>query len=139
VSDDDGAGSFELTIEPTNASFHEEDERWRDQVAAFYADLQGEADLLRRSTTVAGTKGAVEEVIVALGSAGAFTAAVEFFRAWLARDRSRHIDVRWNEDGVERYVTLVGDAVDVESVREIARAAARRVGGQAWPESTERS
>jgi len=33
-------------------------------------------------------------------------------------------------------VTLTGDAIDVDSVGEIAKAAARRVGGVEWPAST---
>jgi hypothetical protein len=136
VSEAYGAVPFELAVEPTNTALHESDDRWRDQVAAFFDDLRGQADLVRRASPVAGTRGAVEEVIVALGSAGAFTATVEVVRARLARDRSRRIGVRWNEDGTQRFVTLTGD---VESVREIARAAARRVGGPAWPASTERS
>jgi hypothetical protein len=65
-----------------------------------------------------------------------FSAVVDCIRAWLQRDRSRRIEVRWDENGVEHSVTMTGDAVDVESVREIARAAAHRVGGAAWPAST---
>ena len=86
-----------------------------------------------------GTKGTVDELIVALGSAGALTAAVECFRAWLQRDKSRSIDVRWDEDGGERHVTFSGDNVDAATVQEIARAAAARVGGPAWPADTEPS
>jgi hypothetical protein len=74
-----------------------------------------------------------------LGNAGVLTAMVECFRAWLGRDKSRRIDVRWNVDGAERYVTFRGDAVDAETVREVARAAAARLGGQGWLADTEPS
>ena len=49
-----------------------------------------------------GTKGGADQVIVALGSAGSFTAVVDCLRAWLGRDRDRRIDVRWVENGAER-------------------------------------
>lgn len=62
---------------------------------------------------------------------GALTAAVDCFRAWLGRDRDRRIDVRWDENGAERSVTLTGEAVDTETVREIARAALSRGAGPA--------
>jgi CTP:molybdopterin cytidylyltransferase MocA len=85
---------------------------------------------------VEGTKGAVDQVIVALGSAGVFTAMVDCLRAWLGRDRDRRIDVRWVENGQERSVTLTGEAVDNRTVREIAKAAVTRAGGPPWPAGT---
>lgn len=72
-----------------------------------------------RRRPVEGTKGAADQLIIALGSAGAFQAAVDCLRAWLGRDRDRRIDLRWEENGVERSVALTGEAVDAETVREI--------------------
>lgn len=139
MSDNGVAGSFQVVIEPCSEDYHTDDERWRDQVAGLYEALHDQVDVAHRSHAAADTKGAVDEFVIALGSAGAFTAAVECFRAWLKRDRGRRIEVRWNEPDGQRFVTLTGDAIDVESVREIAKAAARRVGGSAWPASTEPS
>jgi len=139
MSDGGTTGSFELAIEPRSDDYHPDDDRWRDQVAGLYSALHEQADVAQRGRAVAGTKGTLDAFVVALGSAGAFTATVDCFRAWLGRDRRRRIDVRWEENGAERFVTLTGDAVDVDSVREIAKAAARRVGGSAWPASTEPS
>jgi Effector Associated Constant Component 1 len=90
----------------------------------------------RRGRPVEGTKGAADQLIIALGSAGAFQAAVDCLRAWLGRDRDRRIDLRWEENGVERSVTLTGEAVDAETVREIAKAAVARAGGSQWPAGT---
>jgi hypothetical protein len=123
------AGPFEVAVEPRNDEYHPDDERWRDQVATLYADLHAQVDAVRRGRPVEGAKGAVDQLIIALGSAGAFSAAVDCFRAWLGRDRDRRIDVRWDENGVERSVTLTGEAVDVETIREIAKAAVDRAGG----------
>jgi hypothetical protein len=130
---------FELVIEPRTDEYSRDDDRWQAQVATLRRDLQTQVDTVDRARPVPGTKGTIDELIVALGSAGVFTVMVECIRAWLGRDKSRRIDVRWDEDGVERFVTFRGDAVDSETVREIARAAAARVGGQAWPAVTEPS
>jgi hypothetical protein len=132
-------GTFEVAVEPRNDEYHSDDDRWRDQVATLYSELHEQVDTARRGHPAEGSKGTVDQLVVALGSAGAFSAAVGCFRAWLRRDRSRRLDVRWEENGVERFVTLTGDAVDVESVRMVARAAARRVGEPTWPVSTEPS
>src|SRR5262245_20731520 len=115
---------LELVIEPRTDEYSRDDERWRAQVATLHRELQARVDTVARGRPVPGTKGMIDELIVALGSAGAFTAMVECFRAWLGRDKSRRIEVRWDEDGAERFVTFSGDAVDPETVREIARAAA---------------
>jgi len=133
---DRGTGSFEMALEPRSGDYRPDDDRWRAQVAGLVSELHRQADVERRSAPIEGTKGALDELVVALGSAGAFTATVECLRAWLSRDRSRRIDVRWDENGKKRYVTLTGDAIDVDSVREIAKAAAHRVGGPEWPAST---
>jgi hypothetical protein len=122
-------GQFEVAVEPRNDQYDPDDEGWRDQVATLYQDLDAQVDTVRHSRPTPGAKGTIDQLIVALGSAGAFQAAVDCFRAWLGRDRDRRIDVRWDENGVERSVTLTGEAVDVETIREIAKAAVDRVGG----------
>jgi hypothetical protein len=133
---DGSIGSFEMALEPRSVDYQPDDDRWRDQVVGLLAELHRRVDVERRGAPIEGTKGTLDEFVIALGSAGAFTAIVECLRAWLGRDRSRRIDVRWEENGKQRYVTLTGDAIDVDSVREIAKAAAHRVGGSEWPAST---
>ena len=127
---------LEVAVEPHNDYYDPDDDRWRDQVATLVADLDAQADTVRRGRPVEGTKGAADQLIIALGSAGAFQAAVDCLRAWLGRDRDRRIDLRWEENGVERSVTLTGEAVDAETVREIAKAAVARAGGSQWPAGT---
>ena len=129
-------GAFEVAVEPRNDHYDSDDDGWRDQVATLYADLDAQVDTVRRGRPMAGTKGTIDQLIVALGSAGAFQAVVDCLRAWLGRDRDRRIDVRWEENGVERSVTLTGEAVDAETVREIAKAAVARAGGTPWPAGT---
>ena len=127
---------LEVAVEPHNDYYDPADDRWRDQVATLVADLDAQADTVRRGRPVEGTKGAADQLIIALGSAGAFQAAVDCLRAWLGRDRDRRIDVRWVENGVERSVTLSGEAIDVDTIREVATAAVARVGGPPWTAGT---
>jgi hypothetical protein len=138
-SDIPAARELALVIEPRNAQYSPDDDRWRAQVVSLRQELRAQVDTTERGRLVPDTKGTISELVVALGNAGAFTAMVDCFRAWLSRDKDRRIDVRWDEDGVERYVTFTGQAVDRETVREVARAAAARVGGQQWPAGTEPS
>ena len=132
----DLVGPFEVAVEPRNDQYNPDDDRWRDQVATLYEDLYAQADTVRRGHPEPITKGTIDQLIIALGSAGAFHAVVDCFRAWLGRDRDRRIDVSWDEDGIEHSVTLTGEAVDVETIREIARAAVDRAGGPPWPAGT---
>jgi hypothetical protein len=128
MSGPDSDAPFEVAVEPRNDQYDPDDDGWRDQVATLYADLDAQVDTIRRGRPVEGTKGAVDQLIISLGSAGVFGAVVDCLRAWLGRDRDRRIDVRWTENGVERSVTLTGEAVDVKTVREIAVAAVARAG-----------
>jgi hypothetical protein len=129
-------GPFEVVVEPRNDQYDPDDEGWRDQVAALYAELNDSVDTVQRSHPVAGAKGMVDQLIIAMGSAGVFTAAVECLRAWLGRDKDRRIELRWTQDGHERSVTLAGAAVDTETMRELARTAAAQAGGASWPAGT---
>jgi hypothetical protein len=136
---DGGSGGFEIMVEPRNDQYDPDDDGWQDQVRTLYADLDASVGTIGRSRPVEGTKGGADQLILALGSAGVFTALVECLRVWLGRDRDRRIDVRWVDNGAERSVTLTGEAVDDETMREIARAAVAQVGGTPWPSGTEHS
>jgi hypothetical protein len=127
-------GPFTIAVDPRNDQY----ERWLGQVTGLYRELDTEVGVVREGQPVPGTKGVVDHVTIALSSAGAFQAAVMRFRAWLGRDRDRRIHVRWDSGGVERSVTLTGDSVDAETIREIAKAAGQ-LGGSPWPAGTERS
>lgn len=119
----------DVVLVPSTDRFDPEDDRWREQVAVFMAELQREVGGVRRtSTPVAGTKGAVDTVILALGSAGAFTAAVEMFRSWLGRARDRRLDISWTQDGREESISLSGTSFDDETLGKLAEAVLARTG-----------
>jgi hypothetical protein len=98
-------------------------------VAGAQSELAGLRDALSRAVegyhaeaAPAGTTG-LEAIILALGSAGAITAAVEAFKAWLSRDRSRHVVLSWADGDEEHRIELVGDRLSEESVRTALLAA----------------
>jgi Effector Associated Constant Component 1 len=129
-----GEPVLELILEPRSDRYDPDDERWRDQVRDLYAGLRDEVGGVRRERVpMEGTKGGLEAVILALGSAGVFTATVEYLRAWLGRDRTRTLEVSWTVDGRTQTVSVRGEAIDQSALRTIAEAAAARIGGEPWP------
>jgi hypothetical protein len=125
---------LDLVIEASSDRFDPDDDRWRSQVSELHRGLDTEVGGVRReSEQVEGAKGGIDTVILALGSAGAFTAAVEYLRAWLGRDRSRKLDVSWDLDGRTERVTVSGEAVDMTALNRIAEAVAVRIGEKPWP------
>jgi len=132
-------GPFKLAVDPRNDQYDPDDDRWLDQVALLYQSLDAQVEVIREQRQTPGAKGAVDQFILALGSAGAIQAAVDCFRAWLGRDRDRRIDIRWKSGGVEHSVTLSGEAVDMETLRELVQDAAGQTGGPPWPAGTAHS
>jgi hypothetical protein len=117
--------TLEVAVEPHNEQYDPDDQRWRDQVATLYTGLHAEVGTVDRGHATEGAKGVIDQLVIALGSAGAFTAAVECLRAWLERDRYRSVDIKWDENGVARSVRLTGQAMDADAIREIAEAVDR--------------
>ncbi len=92
--------------------YEPDDERWLRQERDLFQDLDAQVgDISREAVVVPGTRGVVESVILALGSAGAFRASVALFRAWLARDTSRRVELTWTVDGREERIVLQGDRI----------------------------
>ena len=119
--------SLELVVEPRSERFEEADGRWREQVGAFYRELRGEVgDVRRESRPEAGAKGATTDIIVALGSSGALTAAVTMFKAWLDRDKTRSLEIEWTDGDRRRTLSIRGTDVEEDTFDELARAAGRR-------------
>jgi hypothetical protein len=87
-------------IEPASNRFDALDDLWLTQVGQFVTELDHEVgSVSRRSEPVVGAKGEVSSVVLSLSSAGVFTAAVEFFKAWLGRDQTRSLKVSFTADG----------------------------------------
>jgi hypothetical protein len=80
------------------------------------------------SVTQAVAKVGADAVILALGSAGAITAAVEALRLWLARDRRRSVQLSWTVGGHHREVVLAADKLSEAGARELLLAALSQPG-----------
>jgi hypothetical protein len=131
---------MDIRLHPESDKFDGEDPRWLGQVNDLYRELKQSVDGFRKeSTTAPKGKGVAETVILALGSAGAFSAAVTCFKAWLGRDKHRRLTVTWTQDGMEQRIVLEGQMVDAESMRRLSESIAQRLGGASWPASTEHS
>jgi len=118
---------LELAIEARSSKFAADNDGWRDQAQTLYVGLgQAGAGVRVESRTSPGKKGDVSSVIVALGSAGAFAATLDFFKAWLSRDRSRSVLITYTlPDGRSQTLTVDADA-DSTTFHELAILAAQR-------------
>ncbi|GAA4469668.1 effector-associated constant component EACC1 [Phytohabitans houttuyneae] len=127
----EGPDAVELMLSMHSDRFDADDERWITQELDLLADLARETGGVRRESIPAtGDKGAVEAVILALGSAQAFTAAVQCWKAWLSRDRTRRIEVAWTIDGRRERIVVQGTAVDDATFAKLAQAIQVREGDQ---------
>lgn len=100
------AERLDVSFAARHDRFDSEDARWRDQVAVLLDDIQTETGTLEREqVAVPGTKGGVEVLILALGSAGVFNAVVGIIRAWLERDKHRAVELTFTDaEGNSRTV-----------------------------------
>jgi hypothetical protein len=95
-------GPFEVAVEPCNDRYGPDGEGWQGQVATLYADLDAQVGAVRRACRVEGAKGAVDQLIIALGSAVVLGAVGGCLRARLGRDRDRCINVRYHRSSISR-------------------------------------
>ena len=116
--------NFEIIIEAHNENYDESDDRWIDQVDELIADCEREAGEVRKEVqAVEGKKGGVEAIILALGSTGALTAAVDIFKAWILRDRSRNLKLKiTTPEGVQEWV-VSGNAMDNDVIEKFMQTA----------------
>ena len=121
----------ELRLEPSSERFDALDDRWLDQVTTLVTELDREVGgIEQRRRPVQGGKGAeIASIIVSLGSAGVFAAAVDVVRSWLVRDRTRSLKVSWSEDGALREVEVRGGDLDGSSLDDIVRSVTERLAG----------
>jgi hypothetical protein len=111
----------EIVIQPLSSAYDPGDERWLGQVQGLLASLNANVGEVRKEVTpVPGQKGGIVEIIIALGSAGAITAAVQVFKHWLDRDKTRSITVTTTKDGDTETTTITGDNITNELLSEVA-------------------
>jgi hypothetical protein len=123
-----------VTITPTSAKYDDQDDRWRDQVADLVHTLRVHTDdaLTIEKHAVPGTKGAVSELILALGTSGMVTASIEVIRMWLARDRTRTVDVSYTTaSGEQRRLTFTAQNATGDMADPLMGAVATQMSGGA--------
>jgi len=116
----------EIIIQPLSSAYDPGDERWLGQVQGLLASLNANVGEVRKEVTpVSGQKGGVVEIIIALGSAGAISAAIEVFKMWLGKDKSRGLTVTKVVNGVKTSTRIVGDNISNEIILEALKNASK--------------
>lgn len=108
-----------MKLEPGTESFDPADERWLRQVRDLAQELHRAGVLLLPPAPEPNAKGTVEQFVISLGSAGAFTTLVELAKSWLGRDRTRTLVVKFFENGNPQAIELSGETADVTAFERI--------------------
>ena len=112
-----------VEIAPGSDVFDAEDALWLQQVAGLVDELrQEEIPLRSESRPVPGEKGDIETIIAALGSAGVVSGLITVIQSWLSRERTRHLEIRWQEGDETKTITIDGDTSD-KTIAEVAQRA----------------
>jgi hypothetical protein len=115
--------AMEIQIAPGSETFEAQDDRWLTQVAGLYDELRAEGVPVREESTPArGEKGDISMIIAALGSAGAFTAAITVIQSWLSRERTRHVKIRVKDGDEVKEIDFDGDTDSATMERLTAEA-----------------
>ncbi|MFX0200703.1 MAG: hypothetical protein ACFFCW_31675 [Candidatus Hodarchaeota archaeon] len=128
---EDVKDQFEMTIEAINEDYNPNDDRWIKQINQLYLDLQSEVGNVRKEVIPQeGRKGGLESIILALGSAGVITAAVDIFRAWLGRDRSRQLKLTTRVGNEVKEIVVSGTGISSASLEKFLGVAWDRTEGR---------
>lgn len=122
---------LKITVKPQSERFAPQDDRWLDQVAGLARELRtGTGALEIERSPQPGSKGAADTLILALGTAGAFTSTVEVIKAWLGRDRTRKVEVSWRDGDDTGEFVIRGDAIDDATLGAMAEVLTARLQGR---------
>jgi hypothetical protein len=123
-----GDDALLFTVRPGSEKYADDDERWIAQQIELFAELRREAGGVRREMAAqAGTKGAVETIVLALASAGSVTAAVQCLQSWLTRDRTRMVEIIYTVAGHEEKIVLRGTRLDDAAAKQFTDVAIARL------------
>lgn len=111
---------MDFEVEPGSERFDPLDERWLAQVSQLTAELRrAGGSVTRRPVSQPGQKGDIGPLIMALGSAGVFTAVVETIKAFVARDQGRTVRLSWHQDGRLESLEVGGRDIDGDVMRRV--------------------
>lgn len=114
----------QIILEPASVDYDTDDQRWINQVEQLYRDLEEEVgEIIKVTTPVEGKKGGIEEVILKILTGGLVDAAVEIFKAWLGRDKSRTLTMKIIRDGKEEIFELsvnnISDEILIQTFKKL--------------------
>lgn len=115
------AARFEVRLRPFSERFDDDDDVWLGQKVELTQGTEALPEIAVTASEQVNAKGLTESVIIALGSAGAFRAAVEFWRLWLARDRTRSIELTYLVDGAHKHIVVQGTGLGDDAFEALAK------------------
>jgi hypothetical protein len=120
------ANDGEIELVAANSELTNDDPDWEAQVQVLLGDLEEHVGHVKHQPVPSepGKKGAITAIILALGSAGVFTAAVEVFKSWLGRDKKRSIRIKKGKN----ELTITGDNISEEMLKKALDVAGERQG-----------
>lgn len=116
---------LEIGLVAGNDRYDDDDPRWLAQAATLVHDLRRDIGPVRvHRTPVPGTKGAVDQLILSLGSAGAFSVAVQMISTWLSRDRHRSVELTFTDaEGNPKTVRVSAENAGSDALAPLIMAA----------------
>ena len=119
------AKTLEIELVARNDRYDDDDPRWLTQTATLVHDLRRDTGSVRvHHTPVPGTKGAIDQLILSLGSAGAFSVAVQMISIWLSRDRHRSVELSFTDaEGNPRTVRVSAENAGSDALAPLIEAA----------------
>lgn len=119
-----------VLVEPGSSVYDPNDAGWRKQAGALGTSLASVGTVTRAGDAAEGSKGTLDTLIIALGSSGAITAAVEIFKSWLSRDRSRRLTLTIDSGaGRPTKIDVDGTSTSDKTVETVLLAALEQTRG----------
>jgi hypothetical protein len=122
-------GLVNIGLNVSSDRYDTDDDRWLDQVADLVGELRVETGALEvNRTTVPGTKGTIDQLILSLGSAGVFTTALDVLRIWLARDKTRSVELSYvDREGKQQRLNVTATHADKDAFAPLIAAVAGQI------------
>jgi hypothetical protein len=122
-------GVVNIGLNLSSDRYDADDDRWLDQVADLVGELRVETGALEvNRTAVPGTKGTVDQLILTLGSAGVFTTALDVLRIWLARDKTRSVQLSYvDREGKQQRLNVTATHADKDVLAPLIAAVAGQI------------
>ncbi|WP_157408516.1 hypothetical protein [Actinoplanes sp. N902-109] len=116
---------LEVVVAPGDRDLEPGDFGWPRDVAELHRGLRmRDLDVHTRTAGAAGGhKGAVTEIVVALGGSGALGAVLSVLRGWLGQRGSRTMTLTVQVDGTARVFEVRADGVGQDAIRDALLAA----------------